>query len=145
MKKDKEFLEKVSEAMFLGTGRVSDIATSNILSAIKAKDMKATIFWLTHRHPEFKRPYTNGLDVHDLLRYAQLLNGKERALRADMEATELAGNVREEKIQEAMRDIQENQAKWFLPKQSELEKAQELFDEWKKDYLDNGNDPPKII
>jgi hypothetical protein len=145
-KEDRQFLERVSESMFLGTGRVSDIAVSNILAGIKAKDMKATIFWLTHRHPEFKRPYSNGLDVHDLLRYFQLLNGKERALRAEMEAKDLAGNPREEKIEEAMKDIELFQDKWFVNEHKERHKiALEKFEKWKKDYLDNGSEPPKTI
>lgn len=140
MKEDKLFLEQASEAMFLGTGRVSDIAVSNILAGIKAKDMKATMYWLSHRHSEFKRPYTNGIDIHDLLRYAQLLNSKERTLRVEMEAKELAGNPREEKIQEAMRDIEQFQDKWFVNEKKEREKeAQKLFEKWKKNYLNDTN------
>ncbi len=145
LKEDKEFLGRASEAMFIGTGRVSDIAASNILTGIKANDFKSTVYWLSHRHPEFKRPYTNGLDVHDLLRYAQLLNGKERALRADMEAVELAGNPSKEKIEQAMKDIEQFQDKWFVNEHKEREKlALEKFKEWQKDYLENGKEPPKI-
>ncbi len=147
MKESKEFLEQASEAMFIGTGRVNDIAASNILAGIKAKDMKATMYWLGHRHPEFKRPYTNGLDVHDLLRYAQLLNGKERALRVDMEAIELAGNPSKEKIKETMKNIELFQDKWFVNEHKEREKvAQEKFEKWKKEFLDkNGyEDDPTI-
>lgn len=138
VKEDKEFLEKVSEAMFLGTGRVNDIAVSNILAGIQAKDMKATMYWLGHRHPEFKRPYTNGLDVHDLLRYTQLLNGKERTLRADMEAIEQANKPSKEKAEQMMKDFEDFQSKWFVDERVEREKeARKLFEQWKKEFLDN--------
>lgn len=143
-KEDKEFLKATNKALSLGKGRVNDIAISNILSGIKAKDMKVTMYWLSHNHPDFRRPFRDRVDVDDFIQYTRLLDEKAQVLSAEMEAKERAGNLREEKIQEAMRKIEKNQAKWFLPKQSELEKAQELFDEWKKDYLDNGKEPPKI-
>lgn len=140
MKEDKRFLEQASEAIFLGTGRVSDIAVSNILAGIKEKDMKATMYWLSHRHPEFKRPYTNGYNTHDLLRYSQLLNEKELALQADMEAKELAGNPSEEKMRETIKNLEKFQDKWFKDKDSDVkEKAEKLFEDWRNDFLDNKN------
>lgn len=56
---DAEFAQKVEEAMLEGKGLVSDIAISQLIAAIKEKNLGAIKFWLQNHHPD----YANKLHV----------------------------------------------------------------------------------
>lgn len=53
MKDDKEFAQKAEEALQAGSLMVNDMAESQLMSAIRDKNMAAIIFWLKHHHPTY--------------------------------------------------------------------------------------------
>lgn len=52
-KDDQDFSQKADEALSEGSSLVSDIAESQLMSAIKDKNLTAIIFWLKHHHPAY--------------------------------------------------------------------------------------------
>lgn len=53
-KSDKKFSKKADEAILEGTLFINDMAESQLLSAIKDKNMTAIIFWLKHHHASYE-------------------------------------------------------------------------------------------
>jgi hypothetical protein len=51
---DKEFAEKVNEAMTEGKGLVNDIAKAQLISLIKEKNFQGIKFWLQSNDPDFR-------------------------------------------------------------------------------------------
>ncbi len=51
---DKEFAAKVDEALLDGQLLVNDLAESQLISAIKDRNMHAVMAWLKHHHPSYK-------------------------------------------------------------------------------------------
>ena len=135
MKEDKTLLAQVNEAISLGTGLVNDVAVSNVLTGIKSKDPMYTKYWLDKKHPDFRRPYIFRIDSDDVLQYNRILIEKSQVQKAEIEAKELADKLDGEKLAQAIKDLEKNQAKWFMPTRTEEEKAQELFEKWKKEFL----------
>lgn len=52
-KEDKEFAANSEKALVEGRLLVNDLAESQLMSAIKEKNMTAIIFWLKHHHPSY--------------------------------------------------------------------------------------------
>ena len=52
-KDDPEFTKKSDQALFDGNLLVNDMAESQLMSAIKDKNMTGIIFWLKHHHPAY--------------------------------------------------------------------------------------------
>lgn len=52
-KEDQEFAKQSDQALLDGSLLVNDIAESQLMSAIKDKNMTAIIFWLKHHHPAY--------------------------------------------------------------------------------------------
>ncbi len=52
-KDDAKFCENADEALQEGSLLVNDIAESQLMSAIKDKNITAIIFWLKHHHPNY--------------------------------------------------------------------------------------------
>ncbi len=52
-KDDQEFATKADEAITEGASLVNDIAESQLMSAIKDKNLTAIIFWLKYHHPAY--------------------------------------------------------------------------------------------
>ncbi len=52
-KDDQEFAKTTDEAITEGSLLVNDIAESQLMSAIKDKNLTAIIFWLKHHHPSY--------------------------------------------------------------------------------------------
>lgn len=52
-KEDPEFTKQSDQALLDGSLLVNDIAESQLMSAIKDKNMTAIIFWLKHHHPAY--------------------------------------------------------------------------------------------
>ena len=53
-KEDKAFLEKTDQALSEGRSLMNDMAESQLLSAIRDKNLTAIIFWLKHHHQSYK-------------------------------------------------------------------------------------------
>ena len=53
-KEDPTFAEKIDEAIFDGRLLVNDLAESQLISAIKDRNMHAVMVWLKHHHPSYK-------------------------------------------------------------------------------------------
>ncbi len=144
MKEDKEFLSQVNEALSLGTGLVSDVAVSNVLDGIKKKDPMYTKYWLSHRHPDFRRPYVFKVDSDDLIsHFRSTLEGvKKRQIEEEIKYTITEKNrIRNE---EAANQAQKWMDKWKKVMDHDREKrARELFEEWKKEYEEKRNKPQK--
>jgi hypothetical protein len=63
-KSDPKFARKADEAIKEGVALVNDAAEGTIIGAIREKNIDATKFWLTHRHPEFKNNIIQaGIDI----------------------------------------------------------------------------------
>ncbi len=91
MKEDKNFSLLANESLKRGIDLVNDVAESNILNGIKNQDRKSTEYWLSHRHPVYKK---------------QNYYHKE-----DTRALDKKNH--EQKIEEARRRMTEFQDKWF--------------------------------
>lgn len=52
-KEDAEFAQTSDQALLDGSLLVNDMAESQLMSAIKDKNMTAIIFWLKHHHPAY--------------------------------------------------------------------------------------------
>lgn len=52
-KDDKEFAEKADAALSEGASLINDMAESQLVSAIKDKNLTAIIFWLKHHHKAY--------------------------------------------------------------------------------------------
>lgn len=52
-KEDKEFAEAADTALLDGSTLVNDMAESQLLAAIRDRNMTAIIFWLKHHHPAY--------------------------------------------------------------------------------------------
>ncbi len=51
---DKDFAGKVDEALLDGQLLVNDLAESQLISAVKDRNMHAIMAWLKHHHPSYK-------------------------------------------------------------------------------------------
>ena len=51
---DPEFAATADHAIREGLGLVTDLAESQLISAIKDKNMPAVMFWLKHHHPTYR-------------------------------------------------------------------------------------------
>jgi len=52
-KEDADFAQQSDQALLDGSLLVNDMAESQLMSAIKDKNMTAIIFWLKHHHPAY--------------------------------------------------------------------------------------------
>ena len=89
-KDSEEFAKNADEAIFEGSSLVNDMAESQLLSAIRDKNMTAIIFWLKHHH----KTYTTRVEI-------SAANSQIDALKPDQErlvrkALELASLMPEE-------------------------------------------------
>ena len=50
---DQDFATKADEALAEGSALVNDVAESQLMSAIRDKNLTAIIFWLKHHHPAY--------------------------------------------------------------------------------------------
>lgn len=53
---DYEFNKEFSRSRLEGRNGINDIAESKLIGRIRDDDIKATMFWLTHMHPNFVNP-----------------------------------------------------------------------------------------
>lgn len=112
IKEDVDFSLAVEGCLGVGVGFVNDHAESNILNGIKKGEMRATTYWLSHRHREFRRPFIIKNDK-DLLEE----NHRLEMLQAEKEVGKWVDG-------------------WITGEKDRLEeKATKLFETWKKDEL----------
>lgn len=52
-KEDPEFAKTADEAIYEGSFLVNDMAESQLMSAIRDRNLTAIIFWLKHHHPKY--------------------------------------------------------------------------------------------
>jgi predicted DNA-binding transcriptional regulator YafY len=52
-KEDVEFTKQADEALSEGIKLINDLSESQLLSAIKEKNITAIFYWLNHRHPAY--------------------------------------------------------------------------------------------
>ena len=116
MKEDGDFMERVSEAMSLGTGVVHDVAVSNVLNGIKSKDVIYTKYWLSHRHPDFRRPFVHREDIDDPLQHKRHLDSEAQLLKLRNEIKDAESRLYDEKIKEGEIRLKKFQDKWFKKK-----------------------------
>ena len=135
MKEDKEFLARINEAVALGTGLVSDVAISNVLSGIKSKDPMYTKYWLSHKHPDFRRPFVHRIEADDLLAHFRAINEGLRQNRIQDEIESITTRERGKLSEETKDRVRDFMNKWHdnIDK-AEHERALKLFEAWKKDY-----------
>jgi len=50
---DQDFATRADEALLEGSSLVNDVAESQLMSAIRDKNLTAIIFWLRHHHPSY--------------------------------------------------------------------------------------------
>ena len=53
-KKDTEFAKQVDEALTDGRSLVNDLAESQLINAVKDRNITAIVAWLKHNHPNYK-------------------------------------------------------------------------------------------
>lgn len=73
---DEEFAEKVDEALLEGQLLVNDLAESQLISAIKDRNMSAVMAWLKHHHPS----YTTRVKIEGTVNSIQELSDEQKEL-----------------------------------------------------------------
>lgn len=90
-KSDEAFAEACDEAIDESAGMINDMAESQLINAIKEKNMTAIMFWLKHHH----RVYRNRLEID------AKVEGVQQALTPEQselvsQALKLAGLIKDE-------------------------------------------------
>lgn len=67
---DKEFKKKIDQAIKYGNFFINDLAESQLISAIKDKNMTAIIYWLNNHHPSYSnnKIYLSEKDKQELIK-----------------------------------------------------------------------------
>lgn len=73
---DKEFANRADEALQEGSLLVNDMAESQLLSAVRDKNMTAIIFWLKHHH----KAYANRLEISAVKPEEEVLTPEQEQL-----------------------------------------------------------------
>lgn len=73
---DKEFEKAVDAAILSGNLLVNDIAESQLMSAIRERNMTAIVFWLKHHHPS----YTTKVEINAHIKDDYDLTPEQKAL-----------------------------------------------------------------
>jgi len=73
---DEKFTAAVNEAISDGNGLVNDMAESQLMSAIKDKNLTAIIFWLRNHHPS----YATRVEVTAKLKHDEELTPEQEEL-----------------------------------------------------------------
>lgn len=66
-KEDEAFAEACDETIELSIGRINDLAESQLINAIKDRNMSAITFWLKHHHKSYEtRVKVDALVEHEM-------------------------------------------------------------------------------
>lgn len=98
-KQDNDFAKAVDEALTVGEQLMSDMAESQLLAAIKDKNLTAIIFWLKHHHAR----YATKVEVTAQLKHApeELTPEQEAVVMKALELAALAPIKQQEIIEES--------------------------------------------
>lgn len=88
---DEEFSKKVDEALGVGQFLINDLAESQLIGAVKERNLSAITYWLRHHHPD----YANKLEIKHDLKDENLTPEQEALVR---EALRLASGSQSEVI-----------------------------------------------
>ena len=144
IKEDSELMGRVSEAMSLGNGLVSDVAISNVLEGIKRKDVMYTKYWLSHKHPDFRRPFVHKVDSDDFLTHFRSVMEGIRKREIAQEIADETTKIEDARLEKAQKEVKEMMDRWKgVMEQSQHKEAQKLFEEWKGEYQSNHSKKPK--
>lgn len=134
VKEDSELLKQVNYALSLGKGRVNDIAVSNVLSGIKSKDVRYTMYWLDRNHPDFRRPFIQKVDTDDLLAHHRLLIERSKMRQIESDVKNTTASEERERYEYARGRAKEFMRKWEKVSDNEIEKkARDLHEKWKQE------------
>lgn len=75
-REDGEFSKKVDEAILDGRLMVNDLAESQLIGAVRDRDMRAIIYWLRHHHVD----YRNRLEIEGTINTIHELSDEQKAL-----------------------------------------------------------------
>lgn len=75
-KEDQDFAKQADEALAEGALLINDIAESQLISAIKDKNLGAIVFWLKTHHPL----YANKLEITGKIKHEEQLTPEQEAL-----------------------------------------------------------------
>lgn len=90
---DEAFAVAVDEALSEGINMMNDMAETNLLSAIRGKNMPAIAFWLKHRH----KAYSTKVEVEASIKNFTLNAEQEALVRRAIELANLSSpNLHEE-------------------------------------------------
>ncbi len=90
---DSEFAKKIEESLLDGQLLVNDLAESQLISAIKDRNMHAVMAWLKHHHPS----YTTRVQIEGTVNTIQELSPEQKELvRKALELANLTLNDHEQ-------------------------------------------------
>ena len=75
-REDKAFAQKVEEAILEGRFLVNDVAESQLISAVKDRNMPAIMYWLKHHHAD----YRNRLELEGTVNTIHELSAEQKEL-----------------------------------------------------------------
>ena len=75
-KDSEEFAKLADEAIMEGNALVNDMAESQLMAAIRDKNLTAIIFWLKHHHPH----YATKVEITGHLKHEEQLTPEQEAL-----------------------------------------------------------------
>ncbi|MFA5211563.1 MAG: hypothetical protein WC414_03625 [Patescibacteria group bacterium] len=91
-KEDPVFALEVDEAVTEGSGLITDIAESQLLQAIKERNITAVMFWLKHHH----KAYANKIELSGNLSVSdQLTPEQEELVKKALELASFKNNPKE--------------------------------------------------
>lgn len=75
-KKDTEFAKQVDEALTDGRSLVNDLAESQLINAVKDRNITAIVAWLKHNHPNYK----TRVEIEGALKVIEEMSPEQKAL-----------------------------------------------------------------
>lgn len=103
---DKKFCEQADQALQEGVSLMNDLAESQLLTAIKERNLTAVLYWLNHRH----KSYTNKLEISGKLKTFSDEMTKEE-VKALTEALSLFGGENENNEKDTKSDKKQQKTK----------------------------------
>lgn len=83
---DKEFSKQIDEALLEGQSMVNDLAESQLISAVKDRNIQAIMHWLRHHHPT----YANTLQIKHTIQDESLSPEQEVLVREALRLASLS-------------------------------------------------------
>lgn len=104
-KKDEpEFGKLADEAVFEGQSLMNDLAESQLIGAVKERNLPAIIYWLRHHHPD----YANKLEIKHAIQDENLTPEQEALVREALRLATLSEEKVEINPEEKIDELQEH-------------------------------------